>query len=740
MILGVKSHGNTNEAHLMYAALDEEHPYYRTNYRAHRDAHEFYDNNHVWKVVNVNTSTSPATFQLQSLANEAAFLPNGDGFNNGSAAANIYLQAVTAYDITADTRDNTPRFAISFTNTTNNDHNTYHFNGAIGNITDSNSGDAQIGFWGAPENISTSGTWGAYAFYKAETITYTSAITPTYVSTNGATGNEGAAKMVDGNVNTKWGQGSLSSDPYYVILKAGESPVCVKGYSLWNGNDTFDYQGRRATAWKLQGSNTENGEWHDIDVRSNEVMLPENKKPNTYKADNSESYTYYKLTINEIDTRGQHGDMFQFSEFKLYVSSDEGHSQEEISALQAKIDDVLNKVVFNKVIGYPYYSDNQTEISNLLAYSSNYQSEVTNANYDAALDALNVVYGLTNIVLPTPGKAYKIAFSSESGVKKYIQASQNKVGDSSTAAEFVCGKDGDKFIFVLKDGSKFMNYQGANTALASYNAEYNSFTIQPLATSTSDKLGTSTAADRFGYVYMTSAKRASGNNNAGCMLVDQSSGAYSNSTVPFFNGTLTSAITFEEVANDVYVKLTNPNEGGTSGLDGKYVGTFSAPYHVALPTGVKAYTAAIEGTTVNFAELGTTVPANTGVLLYAESADADINKNAVPAGTSAAAGANAFKAMIDGTINEGDYVLGKGTNGVGFYARVSATTAKNKAYIPASAASQINAFRFDFEEQTTGVESLQSEKSTGMAFDLAGRRINANAKGISIVNGKKYIK
>lgn len=463
VILGVKSHGNANEAHLMYAALDTEHPYYRTNYRAHRDAHEFYENDHVWKVVNVNTSTTPATFQLQSLANEAAFLPNGNGFNNGTEAANIYLQAVTAYDITTDTRDYTPRFAIRFTNKSDN-NDTYHFNGAIGDITNSSSGNAQIGFWGAPANpnaaATSSDTYAAYAFYKAETITYTSAITPTYVSTNGATGDEGAAKMVDGNVDTKWGQGSLSSDPYYVILKAGESPVCVKGYSLWNGNDTFSYQGRRATAWKLQGSNTENGEWHDIDVRSNEVMLPENKKPNTYKADNSESYTYYKLTINEIDTRGQHGDMFQFSEFKLYVSSDEGHSQEEISALQAKIDAVIAKTSVSAV-GYPAHTNSAvTTLANYITVLG--IPHVTAANYDAALAALNAVYAINDVNLPESGKAYYIKGRYANGATKYLvhNNGSHSLTLSDTPEAFIVGSAvGSKYVLVGED-----NYYFAVTA------------------------------------------------------------------------------------------------------------------------------------------------------------------------------------------------------------------------------------------------------------------------------------
>lgn len=202
---------------------------------------------------------------------------------------------------------------------------------------------------------------------------------------------------------------------------------------------------------------------------------------------------------------------------------------------------------------------------------------------------------------------------------------------------------------------------------------------------------------------------------------------------------LSSLFEFEKVENPNKLKLSNPNPEGTSGLDNKSVGTFSAPFAVQLPTGVEAYKATIDGSTVTFETIGSVVPKNTGVLVYASDGTTYDNVNAVPA---AAVGSivegNALR-PANGTIEAGDYVLGNGTNGVGFYARINATEVKNKAYLPASVGA-IRSFRFDFEEQTTAIKSLQSEQTTGVAFDLAGRRINANAKGISIMNGKKYIK
>lgn len=45
---------------------------------------------------------------------------------------------------------------------------------------------------------------------------------------------------------------------------------------------------------------------------------------------------------------------------------------------------------------------------------------------------------------------------------------------------------------------------------------------------------------------------------------------------------------------------------------------------------------------------------------------------------------------------------------------------------------------FSFDDDETGITSVESAAKNGQAFNLAGQRVNANAKGIIIVNGKKY--
>lgn len=233
-------------------------------------------------------------------------------------------------------------------------------------------------------------------------------------------------------------------------------------------------------------------------------------------------------------------------------------------------------------------------------------------------------------------------------------------------------------------------------------------------------------------------------------LAHTSDGSLNLSFYGSYNGSNLEATTLHFLdANADYVRLTtpvvltNPNPAGTSGLDGKYVATFSSPFFdVQLPTGVVAYTAEIDGSTVNFNELGDVVPAGTGVLLYAAGAAANINDHAtLYTGSAPVVGANAFVATDGTEIPEGSYILANASKGVGFYVvdPANRTVAKNKAYLAAPAGSNLSAFRFDFEGTVTSIEALKSHEAAAV-YDLQGRRVQGAKSGLYIVNGKKVIR
>lgn len=178
--------------------------------------------------------------------------------------------------------------------------------------------------------------------------------------------------------------------------------------------------------------------------------------------------------------------------------------------------------------------------------------------------------------------------------------------------------------------------------------------------------------------------------------------------------------------------------------DGKNYATLNLPYASTLPTGVTAYKATVEGTTVNLTEYKTAVlPANTPVLLTATSAD---SKTFAPA-PYVAAEETGFKGTLAATAvtDANVYILSKGNGDtVKFFAldETNNTINANKAYLVVSKGTNAQALNFNFGN-TTGIQNAAVEGVNANAplFDLSGRRVVKAVKGgIYIQNGKKFVK
>lgn len=178
--------------------------------------------------------------------------------------------------------------------------------------------------------------------------------------------------------------------------------------------------------------------------------------------------------------------------------------------------------------------------------------------------------------------------------------------------------------------------------------------------------------------------------------------------------------------------------------DGKNYATLNLPYASTLPTGVTAYKATVEGTTVNLTEYKTAVlPANTPVLLTATSAD---SKTFAPA-PYVAAEETGFKGTLAATAvtDANVYILSKGNGDtVKFFAldETNNTINANKAYLVVSKGTNAQALNFNFGN-TTGIQNAAVEGINANAplFDLSGRRVVKAVKGgIYIQNGKKFVK
>lgn len=160
-------------------------------------------------------------------------------------------------------------------------------------------------------------------------------------------------------------------------------------------------------------------------------------------------------------------------------------------------------------------------------------------------------------------------------------------------------------------------------------------------------------------------------------------------------------------------------------------------------SGINAYIAKADGTTgVTFTQVDK-VPANTGVLLYADGgATVDI-----PSLTGAASkvsgnvflpGTGEAVASVDGSLH--NYILNKPSEKpIGFYRAAGQTVAKNRAYIQIDESTPVKGFIALPGSEETAVKTVKAEAENGVIFNLAGQRVQKLQRGINIVNGRKVV-
>ena len=175
--------------------------------------------------------------------------------------------------------------------------------------------------------------------------------------------------------------------------------------------------------------------------------------------------------------------------------------------------------------------------------------------------------------------------------------------------------------------------------------------------------------------------------------------------------------------------------------DAKYA-TLYSPVALEVPSGVTAYVASDRGTYLSLTAIEGSpaiIKANTGVILYADVNVATTYNFTITTGgteTSELTGTVA-------TINRPDYsyVLSRGDNGLGFYAKGTSGSSKIpgfKAYYQGeSGESGVKSFRFNDEDAIGSV--LAEDMGRVECYDLSGRRVNAPVRGLYIVNGKKVL-
>ena len=174
--------------------------------------------------------------------------------------------------------------------------------------------------------------------------------------------------------------------------------------------------------------------------------------------------------------------------------------------------------------------------------------------------------------------------------------------------------------------------------------------------------------------------------------------------------------------------------------------TFYAPVAVNVPENVTAYTVTInEGGWADLNEVGTTIPAYTGVVLYSETANT-YTFNVVATNTDAPIADNALLGTVAATYITADaYVLGIKDNEVGFYTATTEGQAEgtflnnhHKAYLPKITGMNAASYSFRFPG-TTAIENVEIVNEN-VIYDLSGRRVETiTAPGIYVVNGRKML-
>jgi hypothetical protein len=149
------------------------------------------------------------------------------------------------------------------------------------------------------------------------------------------------------------------------------------------------------------------------------------------------------------------------------------------------------------------------------------------------------------------------------------------------------------------------------------------------------------------------------------------------------------------------------------------------------------------------------IPAKTGVVIRGEAgnyvfniAESDGTTNTEGNMLYGYAGSKEFAVVekpVDGSTN---YVLAVEGGKVGFYKKDqdpdSTSTFKvynHKAYLNVPSSVKARALYFNFDDNVTGiVETENGNEKSENCYDLSGRRVEGQSKGVYIVNGKKVLK
>ena len=156
-------------------------------------------------------------------------------------------------------------------------------------------------------------------------------------------------------------------------------------------------------------------------------------------------------------------------------------------------------------------------------------------------------------------------------------------------------------------------------------------------------------------------------------------------------------------------------------------------------TDLKAYIAKEDNSAIKMVQINK-VPKGTGILLRATDGGDNVYSVSTATTTDDVTGnlfvrGNDLVVATDAGEGKTNYILNVVNNQLGFYKANDNTVAKNRAYLQTTvAASRIN---LNFDEETTGIAEVKTNAKSDI-FNINGQRVEKAAKGLYIMNGKKF--
>ncbi len=192
--------------------------------------------------------------------------------------------------------------------------------------------------------------------------------------------------------------------------------------------------------------------------------------------------------------------------------------------------------------------------------------------------------------------------------------------------------------------------------------------------------------------------------------------------------------------NNVTLTRYSQTEANMTIAAGKY-GTFVAPFDVTIPKGVTAQTVTgVTGSTLNFENVTTTIPANTPVVVKSDADDVNVTFYGKSVAGNPEAGLLTGVLTTGTTVPAGSYVLQTQEGVQAFYKLESDAPANtaNRAYLTIPS-SPVNAYYFN-DEDADGINAVEATAEDGRAiYNLAGQRVKKAQKGLYIIGGKTVL-